>query len=119
MTDTTKQKFLVFFQIPIAVMEDWMKTDPETRRPAEEKMSADWNRWTNDHPGMILSSEAAGKTKLVAADGVKDTRNAHILVSTVEAPSLEAAAKAFENHPHLTIPQASIEIMQMKPMGPM
>jgi hypothetical protein len=39
-----------------------------------------------------------------------------ILVSFVEAESHEAAAKAFENHPHLQIPQSSIEVMYVRPM---
>jgi hypothetical protein len=41
------------------------------------------------------------------------------LYSFVEAESHEAAAKAFENHPHLQIPQSSIEIMYVRPMGGM
>jgi len=42
-----------------------------------------------------------------------------MLCSFVEAESHEAAAKAFENHPHLQIPQSSIEVMAVRPMGPM
>jgi hypothetical protein len=37
----------------------------------------------------------------------------------VEADSHEAAAKAFENHPHLQIPQSSIQVMEIKAMGGM
>jgi len=39
------------------------------------------------------------------------------LYSFVEAHSHEAAAKQFENHPHLQIPQASIEVMEVRPMN--
>lgn len=42
-----------------------------------------------------------------------------MLYSIVEAESHEAAAQAFENHPHLQIPQASIEIMEISPIGEM
>jgi hypothetical protein len=38
------------------------------------------------------------------------------LYAIVEAESHEAAANAFKNHPHLTIPQASIEIMAINPL---
>ena len=58
-----------------------------------------------------LFTEAGGKTKRVTASGVSDTRNDIMLYSFVEAESHEAAANAFENHPHLQIPQASIEVM--------
>jgi hypothetical protein len=38
------------------------------------------------------------------------------LYSFVEAESHDAAARIFENHPHLQIPQSSIEIMHVRPM---
>jgi hypothetical protein len=36
-----------------------------------------------------------------------------MLYSVVEAESHEAAAKSFEAHPHLQIPQSSIEVMEI------
>jgi hypothetical protein len=72
-----------------------------------------------DHAEMIISTEAGGKTKRVTASGVSDTRNDIVLCSYVEAQSHEAAAKAFEDHPHLQIPQSSIEVMYVRPMGGM
>jgi hypothetical protein len=55
----------------------------------------------------------------VTATGISDTKNDIMLCSFVEAESHEAAAKAFEKHPHLQIPQSSIEVMAVRPMGPM
>jgi hypothetical protein len=40
-----------------------------------------------------------------------------MLYSLIEADSHQAAAKIFEKHPHLGIPQASIEIMEIHPLG--
>lgn len=114
-----KKKFLVMFLIPAAVIEDWSKTDPAKRQPAEQKMQAEWREWMSNHSGLILSSEAAGKTKRVTSSGVSDAKNDLMLYSFVEAELQEAAAKAFENHPHLQIPQASIEVMSVRPMGNM
>ena len=119
MTDGSKQKFMVLYMIPAAVMADWAKTDAATRQAAERKMQEEWGQWMGAHAGMILSSEAGGKTKRVMADGVADFKNDIILCSFIEAASHEAAAKAFENHPHLQIPQASIEVMAVRPMGAM
>jgi hypothetical protein len=110
MTDATKQKFLVLYLIPASVMADWAKTDPATRQAAEEKMRAAWGEWMSEHAKMIISTEAGGKTKRVTASGVSDTKNDIILCSFVEAESHEAAAQAFENHPHLQIPQSSIDV---------
>ena len=39
-----------------------------------------------------------------------------MLYAIAEAASHEAAAKAFEGHPHLQIPHASIEIMELRPL---
>ena len=119
MTDATKEKFLVLYLIPASVMADWAKTDPAIREAEERKMQAAWQKWMGEHAKMIISSEAGGKTKRVTASGVSDTKNDIILCSLVEAESHEAAAKAFQHHPHLQIPQSSIEVMYVRPMGGM
>jgi hypothetical protein len=119
MTETTKQKFLVLYLIPVSVMADWAQTDRTTREAEEQKMHAAWGKWMGDHGEMIISTEAVGKTKRVTGSRVADIKNDIILCSFVQAESHEAAAKAFENHPHLQIPQSSIEIMYARPMGGM
>ena len=119
MSGSNMKKFVALYLIPASVMADWAKTDPEIRKTEEQKMQAAWGKWMADHAKMILSTEAGGKTKRVTASGVSDTKNDIILYSFVEAESHEAAAKAFENHPHLQIPQSSIEVMYVRPMGGM
>jgi hypothetical protein len=114
-----KTKYLVLYLIPSAVIADWAKTDPAVRAPAEQKMRAAWDDWMAQHGHMLLSTEAGGATKRVTQSGAADAKNDIILYSLIEADSHETAAKAFENHPHLTIPQASIEVMAVRPMGGM
>ena len=119
MNEVNTKKFLVMYLVPAAVMADWRKIDPETRKAGDQKMMEAWRKWMGDHASMITLTEAGGKTKRVTAGGVSNTRNDIILYSFVEAPSHEAAAKSFENHPHLQIPQASIEVMEVRSMGQM
>ena len=119
MINSTQKKFLVLYLVPVPVMEAWSTTDPSERKPAEEKMRGEWDKWMGAHARMIMSTDAGGKTKRVTSNGVADTRNDIILYSVVAAESHEAAARAFENHPHLQIPQASVEIMEIRPMGAM
>jgi hypothetical protein len=119
MTSPDSKKFIVMYLIPTAVMDDWKKIDPEKRKPDEEKLMGEWSAWTKDHAKMILDTNAGGKTKLVTASGVSDFRNDIILYSIVEAGSLEEAAKSLENHPHLQIPQSSIQVMEIRPMNGM
>jgi hypothetical protein len=118
MTTSTLRRFLVLYLVPADVLEMWAKTDPATKKAAEQKMQSDWQRWMGDHAKMITLTEAAGKTKAVTSAGVGDVKNAIMLYSIVEAENHDIAAKAFADHPHLTIPQSSIEVMEVRAIGP-
>jgi len=115
MTGTSKKRFLVMYQIPADVMDGWMKTDPKTRETSEAKLRGEWKAWTDAHATAIVDNNAGGKTKRVSAGGVAPARNDIVICSTVEAESHDAAAKMFESHPHLQIPQATIDIMELRP----
>ncbi len=110
------KKFLVLYLAPASVLEEWARTDPEKRKAAEAKMRAEWNKWMSDHAEMITDTGAGGKTRRISSSGASDFRNDIMLYSFVEAESHEAAAGAFEDHPHLQIPQATIEVMETRPM---
>ena len=109
-------KFLVQFLAPVATIDEWMKVSPEVREVEEKKMRDAWNTWMAEHGSMIKETNAAGKTKRVSSSGVEDVRNGLMLYSIVEAESHEAAAKAFEGHPHFGVPGATIEIMAIRGM---
>jgi hypothetical protein len=108
------KRFLVTYLAPASVIAEWKKTDPETRKVAEEKMQAQWKKWMSDHAKMFADFGAGvGKTKAVTSAGTSDSKNDIMLYSIVEAESHEAAAEQFEDHPHLQIPKSSIEIMEI------
>jgi hypothetical protein len=111
------KKFLVLYLAPAHVLASWAKTDPATKQAAEQKMQGDWRRWMADHAKMITITEAAGKTKAVISSGIADIKNDIMLYSVVEAESHDVAAKAFADHPHLTIPESSIEVMEIRALG--
>ena len=79
-------------------------TGPTVDHAAIEKLRAD----------QIVNSDAV--TKRITQAGSADTRNDIMLYGVVEANSHAEAAKAFEGHPHLQIPQSSIEVMEINPM---
>jgi hypothetical protein len=116
MTNANMKKFAVLYLTPPSVLDEWAKTDPAKKKEAEQKMMAEWNKWMAEHANMIISTDAGGKTKCVTPNGVSDTRNDIMLYSVVQAESHEAAAKPFLTHPHLQIPQASVEVMEIRPM---
>ena len=109
-------QFLVMYLAPVATLDEWMKKPEAERKDDEKKMMEEWNVWMAAHSDLIKETNAAGKTKKVTADGVQDHRNDLMLYSIVEAESHEAAAKAFEGHPHFGIPGATIEVMAIRPM---
>jgi hypothetical protein len=107
-------RFLVLYIAPAAVIDEWKKTPADKRQQAEEKMMQDWRKWMADHAKLFADKGAGvGKTKRITAAGIADVRNDIMLYAIVEAESHDAAARAFEGHPHLGIPQASIEVMQL------
>ncbi len=101
---------------PVSVIEEWMKTPEAERKEAEGKMKADWDTWMADHSSLILNTIALGKTKRVSASGIEDVRNDMMISSYVQGESADVVAEAFKNHPHFTIPGATIEIMETRPM---
>jgi hypothetical protein len=118
MTTSTLKKFLVLYLVPVDVLAGWARTDPATKKVAEQKMQSDWQRWMGDHAKMITLTEAAGKTRAITSAGIGDIKNDIMLYSIVEAENHNIAAKAFANHPHLTIPRSSIQVMEVRAMGP-
>lgn len=109
-------KFLVTYHIPTHVMDKWQQLDAATREPQEKAVMMAWRQWASDHASAIVSTDGAGKTKLASSTGIADTRNDIVVCSIVQADSHDAAARLFEGHPHLTIPEATIQIMELRSM---
>lgn len=111
------QKFLVLYMMPAAGLADWIKLPEEERKPMEEKMKIDWDRWAEEHKASLKETAGAGKTKRVSTQGIADVANDVMMYSFVEAASPEAAARLFVDHPHLAIPNAWIDIMPANPIS--
>jgi hypothetical protein len=72
-----------------------------------------WVAWEARHAAAILDRGGmVGKTRRVTKDGVAEATNDICGYLVVEAESLDAAARLFENHPHVAIfPGDAIDIM--------
>jgi hypothetical protein len=80
-------------------------------------MQTQWKKWMSDHANMFADvGGGVERNKAVTVQGTSDTRNDIMLYAIVQAETHDAAAKTFEGHPHLQIPQASIEIMEIHPL---
>lgn len=106
------QKFLVLYMAPARVLEEWMKLDESVRKNQEVEMKAGWDAWMQTHGSMLTGMTAgAGKTRRVTSAGAEDVKNDVMMFSIIEAESQDAAATAFQNHPHFGIPEGWIDIM--------
>lgn len=71
-----------------------------------------WVAWEKANAASFRDKGMVGKTKRVTKDGIADAQNDICGYVVVEADSIDAAAKLFENHPHFTIfPGDGVDIM--------
>ncbi|MBS0532481.1 MAG: hypothetical protein JSR72_00350 [Proteobacteria bacterium] len=71
-----------------------------------------WVAWEKANAASLRDWAMVGKTKRVTWDGVADAQNDICGYVVVEADSIDAAAKLFENHPHFSIfPGDAVDIM--------
>jgi hypothetical protein len=96
----------------------WDALPEGERRAREHQGIAAWKAWAEKHqPSITDLSGPLGKTKKISERGVEDVVNALAAFTLVRAPSHEAAARLFENHPHFTVfPGDSIEVMPILPI---
>ena len=112
------KKFLVLYMAKGSEFEKMMKTStPEQQKKGMEA----WMKWMGDHKASFVDGGAPlGKTKRVDAKGASDTKNEVGGYSIVQAESADKAAKMFgKDQPHLQMPGAWIEIIEMMPMPEM
>lgn len=96
----------------------WDAMPEAERRAREQQGMAAWQAWMGQHQDAVISGGGPlGKTKRISDDGVADAANALAACVMVRAPSHEAAAKMFENHPHFSIfPGDGVEVMPIMPI---
>ena len=96
----------------------WDALPEAERRPKEMEGIAAWKAWVARNEGALVQMGGPlGKTKSTSAKGIEDTSNDMGAFTIVRAPSHEAAAKMFENHPHFAnFPGDRVEIMPIMPI---
>ncbi|HEV7632305.1 MAG TPA: hypothetical protein VGO41_04905 [Steroidobacteraceae bacterium] len=96
----------------------WQSMDEAARKAREDAGMKAWQEWMIRHQGAVKDAGGPlGKTKRTSSAGIADVRNNLSGYTVIEAESHEAAAKAFEQHPHFALfPGESIEIMEVLPI---
>jgi hypothetical protein len=109
------KQFMVLYMASGAEFEKMMRTStPEQRKKGMDA----WMKWMNANKTSIVEGGAPlGKTKRVDSNGASNTKNDIGGYSVVQAELHDAAAKIFgKDHPHLQIPDAWIEIVEIMPV---
>ena len=109
------RKFMVLYMASKAELEKMMKNStPEQQQKGMEA----WMKWMNENKTSLVDGGAPlGKTKRVDSNGASSTKNEIGGYSVVQAESHDAATKIFgKDHPHLQVPGAWIEIVEIMPV---
>jgi hypothetical protein len=111
--DAPMKKFMVLYMANGAEFERMMKNS--TAEQQKKGMDA-WMKWMGDHKASLVDGGAPlGKTKRVDAKGASDTKNDIGGYSIVQAETADAAATLFgKDHPHLQMPGAWVEIIEVR-----
>ncbi len=106
-------KFMVLY---MANPTDFEKMMRESTPEQQKKGMEAWMRWMGDHQGALVDHGAPlGKSKRVDATGASDSKNNLGGYSIVEAESADAAARMFNDHPHVQMmPGGWIEIVEIR-----
>ena len=73
-----------------------------------------WTAWEERHADSFFDRGMVGKTLRVTRNGIAPATNAICGYLVVEAESIEAAARMFENHPHFSVfPGDGVDIMPL------
>jgi hypothetical protein len=109
------RKFMVLYMASKAELEKMMKNStPEQQQKGMEA----WMKWMNENKTSLVDGGAPlGKTKRVDSNGASNTKNEIGGYSVVQAESHDAATNIFgKDHPHLQVPGAWIEIVEIMPV---
>ena len=98
-------------------MGEMQKMMASTSAEDRKKSMGEWEVWMKKNMASFVDSGApVGKTKQTTKAGVADIKNDIGGYSIVQAESHEAAATLFANSPNLTMPGATVEVMEIMPM---
>jgi hypothetical protein len=106
-------KFMVLYMAPVSA-EAQMNVSPEEMKKGMEP----WNAWYKKCGKAILDmGTPLGKGLCVDKKGSSKGKTQVTGYSIVQAKDMDAAKAMLADHPHLMMPKASIEILEMMSMN--
>jgi hypothetical protein len=118
------KKFVVMYRVPVEVMQEWRtNTPPEVMKKQGEEIGAKMMAWMQKNKDNIVDNGLPlGKnTRMTAQAGgeptvepVSNDLNAYVVI---EAESVEKVVEMFKDNPHMEIPRAFLDIMEITHTG--
>jgi hypothetical protein len=106
-------KFMVLYRAPMSAAEQMATATPEQSAAGMEA----WMKWAQQAgPALLNLGSPLGDTVTVAAGSVSHGRSELGGYSIMESESRDALVKLLQDHPHLHMPDASIEIHEFLPV---
>ena len=107
------KKFLVLYKASAATFAEAMKATPEQQKAGMDA----WMAWGKRAEGAIVDMGAPlGKTMRVTPKGVSPTTNDLGGYTILQGESKEAVAESLKEHPHFTMADGTIEVVEIMPM---
>jgi len=106
------KKFMILYSAPITA-EAQMNVSPEEMKKGMDP----WNAWYKKYEKAIVDMGAPlGKGTCFDKKGSSKSQTQVTGYSIVQAKDMEAVKAMLANHPHLMMPKASIEALEIMPM---
>jgi hypothetical protein len=106
------KKFMAFYVAPMSVMQQLAQSTPEQTKAGMQA----WMAWSKKNAKSVVDLGAPlGKGKRVAKSGAKNSASEITGYSILQGSSLAGITKIFTGHPHLKLPGASIEVIEVMP----
>lgn len=103
------KKFLVLYEAPATAMAQMAKATPDQMKQGMDL----WMKWKNANEKSILD---LGTPVGNGAHLKKGGSSPVVGYSIIQAPSMDAAKKILDNHPHFHTQGGSIEVFEFLPM---
>jgi hypothetical protein len=105
-------KYMILYVAPVSA-EAQMNVSPEEMKKGMEP----WLAWQKKNKKAVVDMGAPlGKAQCFDKKGSAKSNTQVTGYSIVEAKDMDAVNKIIANHPHLMMPKASIEILEIMPM---
>ena len=107
------KKFLVLYKASAAAFQQAMSSTPEQQKAGMQA----WMAWSQKAASSIVDMGAPlGKSLRVTSSGASPITNDLGGYSILQGESKEAVAATLKGHPHFTMADSSIEIVELMPM---